>query len=185
MFKDRKEADQTPLKIIIRLATPDDAAGIARVHVRSWQTAYRDIVHQSYLDAMDIGVRTKRWRENLDAGGPEKTFVAFDQENLTGFTTVGPSRDDRYPGYFEMWSIYVDPAYMGRGVGTWLFNRAIRHGIEQGFTRMFLNILADNKLGRQFYERRGGTAVRGSEFTAAIGDRPYTEMKYEWEELKL
>lgn len=173
-----------PIDIKIRAATPGDAAHIARLHVKAWQTSYRGIVHQSYLDGMDVGARTERWREGL-GNGKSQTFLAFEHANLAGFTTVGPSREEQYPSHFELWSIYLDPAYVGRGVGKLLFNRAVQHGLEQGFTQMFVNVLDTNKTGRQFYERMGGVAVHGSEFEAMIDNQAYTEMKYEWRELKL
>jgi hypothetical protein len=36
----------------VRAATPQDALGVARVHVRSWQVAYRGLVAQDYLDRL-------------------------------------------------------------------------------------------------------------------------------------
>ncbi len=44
----------------IRLATIDDAPGIAAVNVRAWQTAYRGILPDSFLDALDVTVREER-----------------------------------------------------------------------------------------------------------------------------
>lgn len=173
-----------PIDIKMRSATPDDAAYIARLHVKSWQTSYQGIIHQSYLDGMDVGARTLRWREGL-GNGKSHTFLAFEHANLAGFTTVGPSREDQYPNHFELWLIYLDPVYMGKGVGKILFNRAVQYGLAQGLTKMFVNVLEKNKTGRQFYERMGGEAIHGSEFEPMIGGQPYTEMKYEWKELKL
>lgn len=173
-----------PIDIEIRPATPDDAAHIARLHVKAWQTSYQGIVHQSYLDGMDVGARTQRWRKGLE-NGKSQTFLAFEHANLAGFTSVGPSREEQYPHHFELWSIYLDPAYVGKGVGKLLFNQAVQYGLEQGFTRMFVNVLDTNKAGRQFYERMGGIAIQGSEFEAKIDDQTYIEIKYEWKELKL
>lgn len=151
-----------PIDIEIRPATPDDAAHIARLHVKAWQTSYQGIVHQSYLDGMDVGARTQRWREGLE-NGKSQTFLAFEHANLAGFTSVGPSREEQYPHHFELWSIYLNPAYVGKGVGKLLFNQAVQYGLEQGFTQMFVNVLDTNKAGRQFYERMGGIAIQGSD----------------------
>jgi hypothetical protein len=37
----------------VRAATPDDAAAVAGVHVRSWQAAYRGLIADAYLDGLN------------------------------------------------------------------------------------------------------------------------------------
>ena len=36
----------------VRPARPDDAPGVASVHVRSWQVGYRGLLAQDYLDGL-------------------------------------------------------------------------------------------------------------------------------------
>ena len=40
------------LVLTVRRATPEDAAGVAGVHVRSWQVAYRGLLPDDYLDGL-------------------------------------------------------------------------------------------------------------------------------------
>ena len=56
-------------EVTIRVATEGDAAGIARVHVRSWQEAYAGIVPDAYLASLDADERTAQWG-TLPARGP-------------------------------------------------------------------------------------------------------------------
>ena len=49
---------EQPDEVVVRLAHVDDAAGIADVHVRSWQEAYAGIVPDSYLTGLDAHERT-------------------------------------------------------------------------------------------------------------------------------
>ena len=49
---------------------------------------------------------------------------------------------------------------------------------------MFVNVLSDNKIGRDFYERMGAVPIENSEEELTIDGKPYMEMKYEWKELK-
>ena len=44
----------------IRLATDADARGIARVRVSGWQSAYRGLIPDEYLDRMDVSEYTQR-----------------------------------------------------------------------------------------------------------------------------
>ena len=45
------------LAITVRSARPGDAEAIAQLHVASWRVAYRGIVDDAYLDALDVGAR--------------------------------------------------------------------------------------------------------------------------------
>jgi hypothetical protein len=51
----------------IRPAVSADAAAIATVQVRSWRAAYRGLLPQEELDALDIGRRTETWTRILAA----------------------------------------------------------------------------------------------------------------------
>ena len=55
--------------LIVRRAVADDVTGIARVHVRSWQSAHRGHVPRAVLESLDEGKRASRWRELLEAPG--------------------------------------------------------------------------------------------------------------------
>jgi hypothetical protein len=43
--------------VTIRRATINDAARIAETHVRSWQSAYRGLFPQDYVDSLDRAQR--------------------------------------------------------------------------------------------------------------------------------
>ena len=166
--------------IEIREARPENAKDIAKIHIKSWRHAYKGIVHQSYLESgLDLADREKRWQENLSAGG-KGTFLAFTGSKLLGFSTVGKSRSDQYPDYYELYAIYLDPDYIGRGIGKTLFQHCLRHVVMQGGTKIFLNVFCDNIIGRNFYERLGGAPISQSEKELTIDGHKYWEMKYEW-----
>jgi hypothetical protein len=45
----------------IRLAVPEDALAVARVHVRSWQVGYRGLLPDDYLGKLNAAERAKRY----------------------------------------------------------------------------------------------------------------------------
>ncbi len=51
---------------MIRPATDADAAAIRAVQIQSWREAYRGIVPDSYLDALDP--EFAEWRRNIASG---------------------------------------------------------------------------------------------------------------------
>ena len=52
--------------VAVRRAEPADAARIAEIHVRSWQTSYQGLISQDYLDGLDPAGGRDRWAESLE-----------------------------------------------------------------------------------------------------------------------
>jgi GNAT superfamily N-acetyltransferase len=138
----------------VRLATVDDADGIARAQERAWQTAYRHVFPVEELDRGGF-IRAELWRDRLDR--PPKgwtTFVADDQGAVIGFISVGPSRDEN--GVGEVYAIYVDPDVWSTGAGRALIERG-EHELRGTYVVATLWVLEDNPRARRFYESAGWT----------------------------
>jgi len=141
-------------EVVIRGATIDDAEAIARVHVDTWRAAYRGIVPDRYLDALDVVERAKRWRGGLAApDGP--TWVAEAEGVVVGWANAGPSRDtDENAAPGELYGIYVDAASWGTGPGPALMEHALAW-LKPRFPTATLWTLEGNARARRFYERCG------------------------------
>lgn len=129
----------------VRAATPQDALGVARVHVRSWQVAYRGLVAQDYLDRLRPADKASRY--TFDRSGPEMpaTLIAVEQEEIWGFATTGPSQDTDLPHLRELWAIYVDPQHWGQGVGRLLITVARDRLPRDGAREALLWVFAGNE----------------------------------------
>jgi GNAT superfamily N-acetyltransferase len=139
----------------IRDAEPGDAHAIAVVHVRTWQDAYRGIVPDDYLDALDVDERERRWREGISAPeGPIR--VAEVEGDVVGWACYGPTRDTdtdrRRTG--ELYGIYVLYGHWGTGVGPALMDDALAW-LRDRYPVSTLWTLEDNARARRFYERCG------------------------------
>jgi hypothetical protein len=79
------------LKIVdmeLRRAEPPDAIAVARVHVRSWQAAYRKLIPDDYLDQLRPEDRAKKYDfGSLDPLRP-CTIVATESGRILGFGTT-------------------------------------------------------------------------------------------------
>ena len=167
----------------IRTAAPADAPGIARVHVDTWRTAYRDILPAGFLAALSYETRAQRWRDNLAQAGPQQfTLVAEDHAGeVVGFAGGGPERDGT-PGYEgEIYAIYVWPQHQGRGIGRQLMAASARQLVERGFGAAMLWALEANARARAFYESLGGQFIGHK--SVVIGDMPLIEVAYGWPDL--
>jgi len=144
----------------IREAEPRDARGIAEVHVRSWQAAYRGQLTDDYLDGLSVEERLEQHRRSLEQPRAEwRTWVADDDGRVGGFAVTGPSEDaDAEPSTAELYAIYLEPDRVGTGLGRGLLDHAIADLRERGFTVVTLWVLETNERARRFYEVAGWRA---------------------------
>jgi len=159
----------------IRRAAEPDAAGIAAVHVATWQSAYRGLLPDEHLDALDPVRYTAGWRRLLTAARPRAaTLVAVVDGSVVGFVDVGPSRDDDGG---EVTSIYVRPGSAGTGVGRALLAAATDRLRADGFEHAVLWVLRDNTRARCFYAS-SGWAPDGAAEDVVVAGCPVTEVRY-------
>lgn len=147
----------------IRRATTPDADAIAAIHVRSWVATYERPPSDRGLDT-DIAHRTEVWRHRLDQQDRldqqnigRKILVASLDGAVAGFIYFGPSPDvqddPRKTG--QIFSVHVEPAVTGRGVGRHLMKGAIDELRADGCTTATLWVLMSNQESRGFYETLG------------------------------
>jgi len=158
---------------------PADAAAIAAVHVGTWQGAYRGLLPDEHLDALDVARWTAGWQRLLTGDRARSaTLVAVAGERVVGFVDVVPSRDDDAAAdTAEVTSIYVLPTAWGTGAGRGLMAAAVDSSRSQGFRAATLWVLRGNERARRFYER-AGWSVDGATKTDVVAGAPVTEVRY-------
>jgi GNAT superfamily N-acetyltransferase len=154
----------------IRPAAPDDALAIARVHVRSWQAAYRGLLPDSYLDSLRPADRAARYDFTQFGSAMPHTLVAVEASEILGFATTMPSRDPTLADYGELAALYVAPERWRQGLGARLAAAACQHLLQLGFRDALLWVLVGNARAENFYRARGWhpDGVRRSEMVWGI-----------------
>ena len=166
--------------MLLRLAEPDDAIAVARVHVRSWQVAYRTLLPADYLDQLRPEDRAEKYDfASLDARKPQ-TIVAVEEGLIHGFATTAPSRDPDLPGHGELYALYVDPEQWGRGIGVALISAARTRLFRLGFRNAVLWVLAGNTRAERFYQIDRWTPD-GPRRTDSVWDITVDEIRYQRE----
>ena len=132
---------------MIRLGTPADAEGVARVHVETWQAAYAHALPHKQLQELSIKEAVERSRRH------PPTFVAERDGEILGFVSVGSSRDPGTDG--ELFAIYVHPQHWGTGAGRALIQAGEEELRRLGHHDAVLWVLDDNPRARRFYELAG------------------------------
>ena len=165
--------------IRLHRAAEADAEGIAAVHVRSWQAAYKGLVPQAYLDGLHVPDRAASWRRELTALPEDRRpWVAVLDERVGGFVVAGPSRDDDCgPDTAEVYAIYVEPDCWGLGVGRALMEHQISFLRRRGYEHATLWVLADNRRAIDFYEA-GRWYRDGTTKPITLGGATLQEVRY-------
>jgi L-amino acid N-acyltransferase YncA len=171
-----------PTGVAVRRATERDVEGIARVHVASWQSAYRGIMPDAFLDGLRVENRAAMWRRVLgDLADRHVVFVAESpEEGVVGFASAGPTIDETLPYDGELHAIYLLASVQGHGLGRRLVRAVAAELAARGVRSLCLWVLADNP-SRGFYERLGGRAVGAK--TEEIGGATLDEIAYGWDDL--
>jgi GNAT superfamily N-acetyltransferase len=165
----------------IRLATPDDAPGIARVHIDSWRTTYPGIVPDDVLVSLSYEQREQNWRMALT--NPESKqfiYVAVVEGEVVGFAASGPGQENNSLYSGEIYALYLFEEWQGRGIGRELVKKAAQELLRRGHKSMLIWVLRDNP-SRGFYERMGGKYYK--EKPIQIGDANLIEVAYGWNDL--
>jgi len=142
--------------VLIRPAIPFDAPAIARIHVETWQAAYRGQIPDALLDGLDVAQRSVTWAERLQKKSPT-TFVAEEEKEIIGFGSLMPCHDNgadpKQNG--DIVALYVLPKHWRRGAGRLLTTYAFTAAREAGYSVISLWVLTSNTPSRKFYEAMG------------------------------
>ncbi|MBL6937085.1 MAG: GNAT family N-acetyltransferase [Alphaproteobacteria bacterium] len=179
----REASRMDDLALTIRVARPRDAAEVARIYIESWHDTYPAVLSRALLCSMTQKGQTARWQAAIRAQKRETVLVAEDANHgLIGMSSMGPSRD-RSVGYDgEVYTLYVDPSFYGRGVGRALLRGGFAVLRARGFSSCVIWAHARNN-ARFFYETMGGRTV--AERTARMMGDQVPETAFGWKTLAL
>lgn len=140
----------------LRRATSADARAVGRIHVESWNVAYRGIMPDEVIARTDLAYRTRFWAQRI-AASAWPVFVIQEGDECVAFCQMIPSRDldDDATRVGHITSLHVLPHLRGRGHGRVLVDHVLTEFQRRGFTEVTLWVLEENRNARQFYEKYG------------------------------
>ncbi len=146
----------------------------------TWQTAYRGLLPDDFLDALSEAAYEARWRRMLGRGDV-RVYVAEESGSVVGFASGGRERagETGYSG--ELYALYVLDEAQRRGHGRQLVRSVVDALRDMGLRDMIVWVLRDNVKARRFYDRLGGVYVREQPVT--IGPTVLQEVSYGWRRL--
>ena len=148
------------MTITVRHATPRDAAAIARVRIDGWRVAYRGLVPDASLDAMDVDESIALWDRVLTAArSGTSVYVAEQGGDVVGFASGNMLPEPRYDLDAELSAVYVQRPFQRTGIGRRLVAAVARSQREHGATGLLVWVIAGNQRARSFLEHLGATLV--------------------------
>jgi len=146
------------LRVLIRGAKPEDALGVAVVHVRAWQVGYRGLMPDGYLDGLRPEDRAAKYTFGDTRPERPATIVAVDDsEKICGFAATGPARDADAARAGELMALNVDPDVWGHGIGRLLIAEARERLRARGHADAILWTMEGNDRAERFYRADGWT----------------------------
>ena len=165
----------------IRQATPADAKGIAKVHVDSWRTTYKEMFPAEYLQSLSYERREELWNEVIPNG--YVFVVENEQGDIVGFSSGGRERTGNYPGYEgELYAIYILQEYQGNGIGRKLVMPLTEVFKKEGIHSMIVLVLEENP-SKYFYESLG--AIEIDRLSDTIAEKEVIELVYGWKNVSI
>ncbi|SAK96889.1 N-acetyltransferase GCN5 [Caballeronia pedi] len=155
-------------KVSLRTATSADTALIASMHARSWASAYRGILPDSYLDRDMQAERAANWDARMMevAAGASSVFIAEHAGEAVGFMCVVEPDET---GSVLVDNLHALPGHRGLGTGTVMLDEAARWARARGARQLHLYVLEQNAAAIGFYESRGWKrAAREADHMAGI-----------------
>ncbi|WP_237214600.1 GNAT family N-acetyltransferase [Falsiroseomonas oryziterrae] len=175
--------------ICVRRARPDDAPGIAAVHVAAWRSAYAGILDEAYLAKLsETRLAAFYTRAILDRRDGHAVFVATaggqDQPGdapgpeaaIVGFASGGRARR-RGLAEGEVETLYVLDDFRERAIGRRLMRAMAAHLRVIGCGSALVWVLAENP-ARYFYAHLGGKEAMTDMVTVA--GRPVKQTAFTW-----
>ena len=136
-----------------------DAEEIAEVDVESHIVAYRHIFGDGYGDLIAQETRIEGWRQSIEKAAyhlaPDHILVSVDGSEVIGYVCFGRMRYWPEPDTGEIDALYVHPRRWRSGAGQALLTQALATLRTEGYREVILWALADNDIGRRFYEKEG------------------------------
>jgi GNAT superfamily N-acetyltransferase len=142
--------------MILRPATPADAASVADIWLQGWRDG-----HLGNVPASLVAIRTPATFASRALTQVPFTTVAVVSDSVAGFVMV---HDD------EVEQVYVSAEHRGSGVAAALLAEAERLVALAGYARAWLAVAAGNARARRFYERSGWVDEGAFDYPAPDSD---------------
>jgi len=153
----------------LRAARPDDLDAVATLFLACWRVSYAGVLPDAVVALFDEAGARALWQRALESPLPGSSgIVAEGPDGVAGIIRLGTDPDEPVAGH--VFSLYVDPAAQGLGIGGRLLREAMRQFHDAGRTEATLWVFAANAAARGFYARHGFLPDGGERVEPEFGE---------------
>jgi GNAT superfamily N-acetyltransferase len=164
----------------IHKAQIDNCAGLARVQVDSYRTAYAGLLPEDYLARLTYEEQEQDWRDWLATRPDDILHVAESNSGeIMGYALGRPGLSKIAPYDSELLALHVRDISQRHGIGKQLIAAVAKELKRQGCSSLMVWVLEKNP-ARSFYEHLGGQLIGKQTIVLGPGDAGATEVAYGW-----
>ena len=141
--------------MLIRTATSNDCAAIARIQVDSYRSAYATLMPTEYLDAFSYAEQEQDWKDWLETDRGLLLVAENEPGNIIGYTLVQLASEEETSFESEVVALHVNRNFHRHGAGRALMAEAARRMHARGCRSLGLWVI-DGNPAIGFYDRLGG-----------------------------
>ncbi len=152
--------------ISIRPAGKQELGRIAELAASIWPVAYDGILSPEQIGYMLDMMYAAPVLEK-EFGDGICFYLIADGEEPVGFFSFGSC--DAAESCAKLHKLYLEPAYHGRGIGSYALDRAAREAYRAGFRRLRLNVNCGNSAALRAYERNQFVKIGSADIPIGSG----------------
>lgn len=164
--------------IKVRKATVNDINSIVRIKINSWKQTYKNILDDEFLNNMNYDENYEKfYKEIKNLDSIKQNYVITKNDKVIGYTKFQILKNNEYDS--QIFAIYIDGKYKGKGYGTILFNYVKLLLKNSNCKDMILWCIYENYPSKNFYLKKGGR--EGKKIKSKIGNQNIYEISYIYE----
>ena len=137
---------------MIRKINLNDIPRIAEIQIFCWRFLDKGTLSDEFLFKDMLVVKRMEYFENEIMNGTDELYV-FDDGIVKAFLIIAPCKDDDMVDSFQIWSIYVDPFFQKKGIGSLLIKHFEEIACQKNYKKVCLWVMEHNKNAKQFYKK--------------------------------
>jgi len=152
----------TSATVVLNNLSFDKIHATSTTLAQCWKSAYKGLVNDEYLSSLE----DTHWSEFLEKSINDKMtncIVAETSDNIIGVCIFGQSITEKYPDDGEIISLYVTSDFIGKGIGSMLFEKAQQLIKGQGYRACITCTFVKNYKAISFYKAHGYEIVSQDE----------------------
>ncbi len=134
-------------------AQVEDAAAIAELRKKIWETTYRGIYPDDMIDQFDAAWHTKKDAQRIQDPHYAVYLIQYGGRSI-GYITL------RNSDPAHVLSLYMEHEFQNHGIGSKAFGFIKNHFRALGAERFTCQCQPDNTNAMGFYQRNGGTVIK-------------------------